>query len=122
AAVALQGTPTVALRVALAAPRFVLSCRHATLCREDAILANSHAERDDALDDAREQCARYGGEASATACARSSVLAACRLESDTGTITVLTYAQPSEAEQASLVQTMAERCEGLGGGFEVAGR
>jgi hypothetical protein len=116
---AAQPTATLALRTALVAPATVMSCRGDVYCREDTVTASG---QDDALDEAREDCARRGGQASASACPRSEVVASCSLGSESGTIAVFTYAQANEAAQGEVVHDMSARCEDLGGSFELASR
>jgi hypothetical protein len=102
---------------AAAAPAVaIVSCRGDVYCREDTVATTATDREPEALEDARADCARRGGETGTSACPRAGVVATCSLGSETGTIQVFTYAA------GAAVGTMSERCEDLGGSFELAAR
>jgi hypothetical protein len=115
-----QAAQHLALRAAIDAPALpkasavVVSCHGDVICREDTAI--SSGPDDDPLADAREDCARRGGDTGTSACPRTGVVARCNLESDRGRIQVFVYA-PGAA-----LGTMSEQCEDFGGSFELAAR
>jgi hypothetical protein len=111
-------TARLALRTAFDVPSATLSCQIGAFCREDVVPAGP--THDEMIEEATEDCARRGGKSAPSACARTGVVASCALSSEGGSISVFAYAQKNDDDRAEAVSTMSDRCDDLGGSFQLA--